>query len=121
MQKILVVDDNPESSEPLINSLKNKGFNTILCEQEEHTASYLKRFKPTLILLDIVLPTMNGLQICKELRLFSDVPIIIMSAKSGYSVRLKSFQLGADDYVNKPLSIPELLLRIKSVIKRSTM
>lgn len=119
MRKILIIEENPEISEPLIGLLKSQGFNTILCHRRDHAVCYLDRFKPNLILLDLSLPIIDGLEACNLIRGKSNVPIIVISMNISQSIRLKCFELGADDFLSKPFSMPELLLRIHSILKRS--
>ncbi|TQV89476.1 response regulator transcription factor [Aliikangiella coralliicola] len=119
MNRILVVEDDPEISEPLLRLLEANNFQVLHCFSGEQVFPAIAQFKPSLILLDIVLPVIDGLQICQDVRLNSDIPIIIMSAKASYSDRLDGFKMGADDFVCKPFSMSELVLRINSVMKRS--
>lgn len=119
MQRILVIEDNAEISAPLISLLQNSGFITKLYEQGDLVLNALQQFKPELILLDLRLPTISGLEVCRRVRLMGNVPIIIISAEINQNVKLKAFELGADDFISKPFSMSELLLRINSVLKRS--
>jgi len=119
MQRILVVEDDPEISAPLIKLLQHSGFIAILCERGDHVVNYVQRFNPSLILLDLSLPFLSGMEICQTIRCNNNVPIIIITAKINPLVRIQCFELGADDFVNKPFSMAELVLRINAVIKRS--
>ncbi|WP_281558374.1 response regulator transcription factor [Thalassomonas sp. RHCl1] len=119
MQKIMLVEDNREISGPLINLLTVKGFMTSLCECGDLAVGEVKQFQPDLLLLDVKLPGLDGFEICQKVRQFSQIPVIFMSAVVSTEMHIKAFKLGADDFLDKPFCMSELLLRINAVLKRS--
>ena len=119
MYKILVIEENREIYQPLIDLLTAKGYLMSLCVRGDLAVSEVKRFKPDLLLLDTLLPVMDGLEICEHVRRFSQLPIIFTSARISTAVRIQAFKLGADDFLDKPFNMSELLLRINAVLKRS--
>jgi len=115
---ILIVEDDFDIADKLVLFLNKSGFNTEHLATGEHVVKHVKNTPPDLILLDIMLPYKDGEQCCKEIREFSEVPIIMTTAKVEEVDRLIGLKAGADDYVCKPYSIMELVLRIKAILKR---
>ena len=118
--KVLVVEDNPDIAELLCDFLRVNGFKPLVCSRGHNVISIIQTLHPNIVLLDLKLPDTTGFELCQEIRLFSDVPVIMMSGKAGYNERLESFRVGADDFVEKPFCTKELILRIDSVAKRSS-
>ncbi len=118
-QKILIVDDDTNISELISLYLKKEFFETRHCEDGESVLSMFASWKPDLILLDLMLPKLDGYQVCRELRKTSQVPIIMMSAKGEVFDKVLGLELGADDYVIKPFDMKELVARIKAVLRRT--
>ena len=119
MQRVLVVDDEPGIVELVQYNLEREGF-VVLVERDG--ASALSRAKtdgPDLIVLDVMLPEMSGLDVCRSLRAFTDVPIILLTARKDEVDRVLGLELGADDYVTKPFSPRELVARIKAIFRRT--
>ena len=117
--KILIIDDEPMIVESVSYNLKQEGYE-VLTALDGDTGLQLAQTKDIdLILLDLMLPGINGLEICRQIRQQSSVPIIMLTAKEGEIDRVLGLELGADDYVTKPFSMRELLARIKSVLKRT--
>lgn len=120
MQKILIIEDEPNICELISYNLKNSGYKTIEAEDGLKGLEMALSEKPDLILLDIMLPGMNGMEICRELRTRkSRVPIIILSAKNEDIDKVMGLEFGADDYMTKPFSVHELMARIKAVLRRT--
>ena len=119
MQKIMLVEDNREISGPLMQLLTVKGFIASLCERGDLAVAEIKKFQPDLLLLDVKLPGLDGFEICQKVRQFSQLPVIFMSAVVSTDMHIKAFKLGADDFLDKPFCMSELLLRINAVLKRS--
>jgi two-component system response regulator BaeR len=119
MMNILIVEDDLEIADSLNMFLHASGFDTEHLASGEKVIETVKDSKPDLILLDVMLPNVDGVTCCKRIREFSDVPIIIMTAKVEEIDRLIGLEAGADDYVCKPFSAMELILRIKAILKRS--
>ena len=115
---ILICDDDPVVHESLKIYLKNENFNCLSAYDGEEALKQTKNFMPTLIVLDIMMPKLNGLEVCKEIRKTSNVPIIMLTAKGEEIDRILGLELGADDYIVKPFSPREVVARIKAVKRR---
>ena len=118
MTKILVVEDERQIAEYLHKYLSKANFNTIILNSGENVIATVKSELPDLILLDVMLPVKDGVTCCKELRTFSDVPIIMLTAKVTEIDRIIGLEAGADDYVCKPFNAKELVLRVQAILKR---
>ena len=118
MYHILIIEDEVELLKPITHLLEANGFRVSSCTRSEKAVEAVKKIKPDLILLDLALPYLSGFEICKKIRLFSDIPIIIISGKSTAKDLEALFLLGIDDFVQKPFNIKEVILRVKSVLKR---
>ncbi len=117
--KILIVEDEPRLATLLEDYLHQSGYSTECIDNGLQVIPSVRQQAPSLILLDIMLPGKDGLSICREIRSFSDVPIIMMTAKIEEIDRLLGLELGADDYICKPYSPREVVARVKSVLRRS--
>jgi two-component system response regulator BaeR len=116
--RILVVEDEPRLAELLRDYLKAAGFDADLLLEGSGAVSWIRDNAPALVLLDLMLPGKDGLSICREVRAFSDVPIIMTTARVEEIDRLIGLELGADDYVCKPYSPREVVARVKAVLRR---
>ncbi len=119
--KILIVDNDARVFEPLSAYLSKEWFDTQIVRNGTEALRRLATYKPDLVLLDAVLPGMDGYDTCKEMRKTSSVPIIMLSAKGEVFDKVLGLELGADDYVTKPYDSKELLARIKAVLRRYTV
>jgi DNA-binding response OmpR family regulator len=119
MHRILVVDDERQIAEIAGDYLRHAGFGVITATRGETALDLARREHPALIVLDLRLPGMDGLEVAKRLRLESAVPIIMLTARVEESDRLRGLALGADDYMTKPFSPRELVARVKAVLRRS--
>ena len=117
--KILIVDDDSNICELLRLYLEKDGFSTIVANDGEQALDIAKSEEINLILLDIMLPKMDGWQVCREIRKASTVPIIMLTAKSETFDKVLGLELGADDYVSKPFDTKEVVARVKAVLRRS--
>ena len=117
-QKILIVDDDNNIAELIALYLTKECFETMIVNDGESALSAVDSFAPNLILLDLMLPGIDGYQVCREVRAKSSIPIIMLSAKGEIFDKVLGLELGADDYVTKPFSPKELVLRVASVLKR---
>ena len=120
-EKILIVEDEKDIVKMLDYNLKKEGFRTIACHDGERALDLANREHPDLILLDLMLPGMDGLEVCKTLKKQDktvSIPIIMLTAKAQESDKIVGLELGADDYMTKPFSPRELLARIKAVLRR---
>jgi len=119
MEQILVVEDEPKIANLLQKYLQNANFNTHWIADGNQVSEWVRTEKPALILLDLMLPGKDGLEVCKEIRRFSHLPIIMLTARVEEIDRLLGLELGADDYICKPFSPREVVARIKAVLRRS--
>lgn len=117
--KILIVDDDENICELLRLYLEKDGFDTIVANDGEQAVEYAAKYSPDLILLDIMLPKLDGWQVCREIRKTDDTPIIMLTAKGETFDKILGLELGADDYVSKPFDTKEVIARIKAVLRRS--
>lgn len=115
---ILIVDDEKEIRELLEIYLKNEGYSVILAENGSVALEQMNSNEVNLIILDIMLPDINGISLCKRIREKSDIPIIMLSAKGEPNDRINGIITGADDYVAKPFNPLEVVVRIKALLKR---
>ncbi len=118
-KKILIVDDDENICELLRLYLQKDGFNTVVANNGEKAITLVQIEKPDLVLLDIMMPVLDGWQVCREIRKSSDVPIIMLTAKSETFDKVLGLELGADDYVTKPFDSKEVVARIKAVLRRT--
>ncbi|MBR2448452.1 MAG: response regulator transcription factor [Clostridia bacterium] len=117
--KILIVDDDVNICELLRLYLEKEGFETIVANDGENAVSAAQKQTPDLVLLDIMLPRLDGWQVCREIRKFSEMPIIMITAKGEVFDKILGLELGADDYVTKPFDTKEIVARVKAVLRRS--
>lgn len=117
--KILIVDDDENICELLRLYLEKDGFDTIVANDGEQAVEFASKYTPDLILLDIMLPKLDGWQVCREIRKTSETPIIMLTAKGETFDKILGLELGADDYVSKPFDTKEVIARIKAVLRRS--
>jgi len=121
MSQILVIEDDPLIRETLEYSLRGAGFDVTTAETGKQGLTDLKAINPDLVLLDLLLPEIDGFEVCKQIRQFDEnVPVIMITALEDQRSKLKGFSVGADDYITKPFSIEELLARIRANLKRTT-
>ena len=118
-EKILVVDDDLNICELLRLYLEKEEYTVVIANDGASAVSTFNAENPALVLLDIMLPKLDGWQVCREIRKFSEVPIIMLTAKGEVFDRVLGLELGADDYVVKPFDAKEVLARIKAVLRRS--
>lgn len=118
--KILIVDDDVNICELLRLYLEKEGYETIVANDGKTAVDLASQHSPDLILLDIMLPQLDGWQVCREIRKFSETPIIMITAKGEVFDKILGLELGADDYVTKPFDTKEIVARVKAVLRRSS-
>ena len=119
MSKILVVDDEQSIVDVLTYNLVKAGHQPVVARDGEQALRLARAERPDLVILDLMLPGIDGLDVCREIRKDGDLPIIILTAKDEEIDRVVGLELGADDYVVKPFSVRELMARVKSVLRRA--
>ncbi|MDC1437171.1 response regulator [Gammaproteobacteria bacterium] len=119
MQHVLIVEDEEKLANLLKDYLDRNGFKTSLLHNGDDVLPWLENHKPDLVLLDLMLPGTDGMDICKEIRRNSQLPVIMVTAKVDEIDRLLGLELGADDYICKPFSPREVVARVKAVLRRS--
>ena len=121
MKKILVVDDEPKIIQLTQDYLENAGFSVISAGDGERALAVIQVEKPDLVVLDLGLPGMDGLDVCRSIRKTSNLPIIMLTARDEETDKLVGLELGADDYITKPFSPKELVAWVRSVLRRSEL
>jgi DNA-binding response OmpR family regulator len=118
MSKILIVDDDPILRELTGVFLHNEGFDTLEAADGIEALARMESIKPDLVVLDVMMPRMDGWQFCRELKAHYDIPVLMLTAKGETANKVKGFQLGTDDYLVKPFEPLELVARVKALLKR---
>ena len=118
---ILIVDDEKTIVDMLVYNLQKEGYNTLEANGGEEAVNIALSQKPNLVLLDIMLPKMDGLAVCKRIRQSLDIPILMISAKDEEIDKILGLELGADDYITKPFSVRELMARVKANLRKAEL
>jgi len=116
--RILVVDDEPAIRRTLRANLAARGYNVVAVETGEEGLTNAATHQPDLVILDLMLPGLSGLDVCRELRARSAVPILVLSARGEERAKVRALDLGADDYLTKPFGMDELLARVRALLRR---
>ncbi|MEO6817334.1 MAG: response regulator transcription factor [Edaphobacter sp.] len=117
--KILIVDDEPQIVRVLRTALSTQGYVVRIAANGVEGADLALEWKPDLVITDVSMPEMNGVELCRELRASSDVPIIVLSVRNNERMKIEALDAGADDYVTKPFSIQELQARVRAQLRRN--
>lgn len=117
--QILVVDDEPSIVNVLAYNLKRAGYQVLVARDGNEALAQARQARPDLVILDLMLPGLDGLEVCRILRRERDVPVIMLTARDAEIDRVVGLELGADDYVVKPFSVRELMARVKNVLRRT--
>lgn len=120
-QRILIVDDERQITRVLSRGLTTKGYDVHVAADGEAALQTFSDWHPDLVVTDLSMPNMNGLELCRRLRAFSEVPIIVLSVKGEERSKVEALDAGADDYVTKPFGIDELLARIRATLRRAPL
>jgi len=118
---LLVVEDEPKLAALLQDYLQAAGYRIAILDNGNDVAAYVRAQSPALVLLDLMLPGQDGLSVCRELRSFSQVPVIMLTARVEEIDRLLGLELGADDYICKPFSPREVVARVKAILRRTRL
>ncbi len=116
---VLVVDDEPAFREGLRQALKREGFVVYLAADGEEALEVWRAHRPAIVLLDVMLPRMSGIDVCREIRAVDDTPVIMVSARNEEIDAVVALEVGADDYVAKPYRVRELIARMRTVLRRA--
>ncbi|OGO43022.1 MAG: DNA-binding response regulator [Chloroflexi bacterium RBG_16_58_8] len=119
--KVLVVEDDPNLRNTLKYNLEREGYGVVTAADGEAAIENARREKPDVIILDLMLPKMSGLEVCRVLRREMTVPILMLTAKTEETDKIIGLEIGADDYMTKPFSLRELLARVRAMLRRSRM
>lgn len=119
MSRILIVEDELDLANIIKDYLEKELYEVEICTEGDKAIEIFDKFKPSLVILDLMLPGMNGYEICKNIRIKSTIPILILSAKIDEFDKVKGLNLGADDYITKPFRPRELLARVNAQLRRS--
>ena len=119
MNRILILEDEPALVNVVKDYLKNELFDVEICTEGDKAIEVFNKYRPSLLILDLMLPGMNGYEICKNVRMTSVIPILILSAKTDEFDKVMGLNLGADDYLTKPFRPKELVARVNALIRRS--
>jgi DNA-binding response OmpR family regulator len=117
--RALVVEDDPAYARLLILQLQANGYQVQHVERGDAALHALEEFEPDIVILDVVLPDMDGFEICRGIREVSNVPVVMLTNRSEERHKVQGLMLGADDYVTKPFSVPELLARLSTILRRA--
>ena len=116
--RILVVDDEPQITRVLRTSLDSQGYDVRVANDGETALEITKDWSPSLVITDLAMPNMDGLELCRRLRLTSQVPILVLSVRGEERTKVQALDAGADDYITKPFGIDELLARVRAGLRR---
>jgi len=118
-RNILVVDDEPQITRVLQTTLTSQGYGIRTADDGQQALQEMKSWSPDLVITDLRMPNMDGLQLCRAIRAKSGVPIIVLSVKGEETIKVESLDAGADDYVTKPFNVNELLARVRAALRRA--
>src|SRR5262245_31886493 len=117
--RVLVVDDEPQITRVLRTVLSSQGYQVRVAAEGETALSSFTEWRPELVITDLYMPRMDGVELCRRIRAVSTVPIIVLSVKGEERTKVEALDSGADDYVTKPFGIDELLARVRAALRRS--
>jgi two-component system, OmpR family, KDP operon response regulator KdpE len=117
--KILIVDDEPQITRVLRTALSTQGYSLRVAANGVEGLAAVHEWKPDLVITDVSMPQMGGVELCREIRAVSEIPILVLSVRSHDPMKIEALDAGADDYVTKPFSIQELLARVRAQLRRS--
>src|SRR5205814_5165090 len=118
--RVLVVDDEPQITRVLRTVLTSQGYQVRTAAEGEAALANFAEFRPELVITDLYMPHMDGVELCKRIRAMSAVPIIVLSVKGEERTKVEALDSGADDYVTKPFGIDELLARVRAALRRGS-
>lgn len=119
--RILVVDDEPQITRVLRRGLSSHGYEVQVAEEGEEAMKTFRQWKPDLVISDLAMPNMGGLELCRRIRSISRIPIIVLSVRGEERMKVEALDAGADDYITKPFGMDELFARVRASLRRSSM
>lgn len=119
--RILVVDDEPQITRVLRRGLSSHGYEVQVAEEGEEAMKTFRQWKPDLVISDLAMPNMGGLELCRRIRSISRTPIIVLSVRGEERMKVEALDAGADDYITKPFGMDELFARVRASLRRSSM
>src|SRR5262245_10729643 len=120
-KRILIVDDEPQITRVLHRGISSQGYEARTASDGATALEIMKEWLPDLVITDLAMPQVNGLELCRQLRATSDIPIIVLSVRAEEQTKVQALDIGADDYVTKPFSMAELLARIRAALRRAPL
>jgi two-component system KDP operon response regulator KdpE len=118
-QRILIVDDEPQITRVLRTGLTTRGYDVRVAADGESALDTFNDWHPDLVVTDLAMPSVGGLELCKRLRIVSQIPVIVLSVKGEEKIKVEALDAGADDFVTKPFSMEELLARVRATLRRA--
>ncbi|MDE7300425.1 MAG: response regulator transcription factor [Lachnospiraceae bacterium] len=118
MQYMLIADDNPDITDVLSAYAKKEGYEPVLAADGEEALQQFRKYAPCVVLLDVMMPKLDGYAVCREIRKSSDVPVILITARGEDFEKIMGLDIGADDYIVKPFSPSEVMARVRAVLRR---
>lgn len=119
MQNVLIADDNPDITDVLSSYINKEGYEAIVAADGEEALEKFEKYAPSLVLLDVMMPKMDGYEVCRKIRERSDVPVILVTARGEDFERIMGLDIGADDYIVKPFSPSEVMARVRAIMRRA--
>jgi two-component system KDP operon response regulator KdpE len=120
-QNVLVVDDEPQIARVLKTALSSSGYGVRTSSDGEDALQMMESWMPDLVITDLRMPNMDGLELCRRIRSKSNIPVLVLSVRGEERIKIEALDAGADDYVTKPFSITELLARVRASLRRSSL
>ena len=121
VDKVLIIEDDANLLETIKYNLRKDGYDVVTASDGEQALEVARKEKPSLLILDIMLPKLNGFEVCRILRKEATVPILMLTAKADETDKIVGLEIGADDYMTKPFSMRELMARVRAMLRRSKM
>jgi len=118
-KRILLIEDNPQDQSIVTSALEYEGYEVLVATTGEDGLSILEREQPNLIILDLILPGIDGLEVCRQIRAHYDLPVIMLTAKDDELDMVVGLEVGADDYITKPFSVREFVARVRALLRRA--
>lgn len=119
MNRVLIIEDEPALADSICYSLEREGYECTVLADGARAVDFVRSWRPDLVLLDLMLPGMSGMDVCRQIRTMGQIPIVMVTAKDTEADKVLGLELGADDYITKPFGMQELLARVRAVLRRA--